>query len=1145
MPFWHGDGPGRPLELGRAVGETTRTLREMPHDAALARLRDVHHLDERAAVNLLAYIDDQAAEGAVPDDRTIVVERFRDEIGDWRVCVLSPFGARVHAPWAMVLQARLAERWGAPVELMWSDDGIVIRLPEAYDELPLEELLVDPEDVDEAIVTHLPGTALFASRFRECAARALLLPRRRPDRRTPLWQQRQRAADLLAVASRHPRFPILYETTREILTDVFDVPALRELLGDLRSRRVRAVPVDTPKASPFAQSLLFGWIAVYMYEGDAPLAERRAAALALDRDLLAELLGADELRDLLDAEVLDEVERSLQHLDGRVPARDADELHDVVRTLGPLTVDELARRSDPGGEASRVVRAARARAEEAGDDATSSPPPVGQRIDSESPSDQERDGSPPSPPVGQRIDSESPSGPQRIDSESPSQAPPSGDGASQEWPDAGPEPEPEEPVWPPPERDEAAVRATVEGWVDDLVSARRAIRVGVAGEEQVAAAEDAARLRDALGCAVPVGLPSAFTDPVDRPLHDLVARHARTHGPFLARDVARRLAVDEPRVVAALADLSSEGRVVQGEFRPGGVEREWCDNEVLRRIRRRSLAALRREVEPVEADALARFLPRWQGVGLPRRGVDGLVEALGVLQGAPVPASVLESDVLPARMQQYRPADLDALAAAGEVVWVGAGAIGSGDGRVRLVFRDELGLLVPDARRGRGPRGPGARRAPHAPGRRAGRRSGPTSSGRWPTPTWSGTTPPCWPSSGTWCGRARSPTTPSPRCGPSSPGVRGGAPRRAGVGAAARGSGGSTAWALRPPPVAGRWSPPSESRCPRPARPPWPAPASCWSATGCSPGRRRWPRASRGASPACTPSCGPWRTRARCAGATSSPAWGRPSSRCPAPSTGSGPSATPADRRRPVRAPRPEDADPAGGPGPGTDLPAGWDPVPAEDRGWTADDPYPGIDAWDDEGRPRRRPRPGPGAARAGRHRPGPALRCGAGLARLRRPAGPGRRCPRRAGRRPPSRLPRAGWAQRRPVPGRGRPGRRRRAAAADRRRPRGPGRRSLGRRPGRVGALRASTIPGDHQGRRGAGPRVACRRPVAGGRLHRLLPGPGPPVPLSAGAHSTRTGAHSSSSRPVWSQRSSSSFQASLRASTVSRQPSAASRVG
>ncbi|WP_422653719.1 Lhr family helicase [Iamia sp.] len=687
MPFWHGDGPGRPLELGRAVGETVRTLRDMPRGEALERLGTVHRLDERAAVNLLAYIDDQVAEGAVPDDRTIVVERFRDEIGDWRICVLSPFGARVHAPWAMVLQARLSERWGTPVELMWSDDGIVIRLPEAYDELPLTELLVDPEDIDEIIVTHLPGTALFASRFRECAARALLLPRRRPDRRTPLWQQRQRAADLLAVAARHPRFPILYETTREILTDVFDVPALRELLGDLRARRIRAIAVDTPKASPFAQSLLFGWIAVYMYEGDAPLAERRAAALALDRDLLAELLGADELRDLLDVEVLDEVERSLQHLDGKAPARDPDELHDLVRTLGPLTVAELARRADPDGDARR----ARLAAERTAAPAVNPVEPTGPAPGAAGMVTDILPAVATVPPDGSEAHASdaaaAPAG-----AASPNAVP-----GADEWPATPPVEVSTEPVaWPPPERDEDAVVDTVETWVDTLVAERRAMRVGVAGEARVAAADDAARLRDALGCAVPVGLPSAFTDPVERPLHDLVARHARTHGPFLPRDVARRYAVDEPRVVAALADLASQGRVVNGEFRPGGVEREWCDNDVLRRIRRRSLAALRREVEPVEADALARFLPVWQGVGLPRRGIDGLVEALGVIQGAPIPASVLESDVLPARLESYRPADLDALAAAGEVVWVGAGAIGSGDGRVRLVFRDELGLLVPE-----------------------------------------------------------------------------------------------------------------------------------------------------------------------------------------------------------------------------------------------------------------------------------------------------------------------------------------------------------------------------------------------------------------------------------------------------------------
>ncbi len=434
MPFWHGDGPGRPLELGRAVGAFTRELREVAAkgDDAVAWLQATSGLDDRAAVNLVAYLDEQGeATGAVPDDRTIVVERFRDEIGDWRICILSPFGAQVHAPWAMALQHRLAERWGFEVELMWSDDGIVLRLPESVDELPLDELSLDPDEIDDIVVSQLPSSAMFASRFRECAARALLLPRRRPDQRTPLWQQRQRSADLLAVAGRYPSFPILLEATRECLNDVFDLPALREVLRDIRSRRVRLVSVETDRSSPFAQSLLFGWIAVYMYEGDAPLAERRAAALALDRELLRDLLGAEELRELIDPDALADLELGLQRLvDGR-RARDPDEAGDLLRVLGPLSMTELDARSVDG--------------------------------------------------------------------------------------------------------------ASVQVWVDQLVAERRAFLALIGGEERVCAAEDAGRLRDALGVAVPLGLPAAFTEPVERPLQDLVQRYARTHGPFLAS--ARRRAL--------------------------------------------------------------------------------------------------------------------------------------------------------------------------------------------------------------------------------------------------------------------------------------------------------------------------------------------------------------------------------------------------------------------------------------------------------------------------------------------------------------------------------------------------------------------------------------------------------------------------
>jgi ATP-dependent Lhr-like helicase len=584
MPFWRGDGPGRPLELGEAMGAFTRELRD--HKDPVPWLVNEVGLDALAADNLLGYLDEQAdSTGSVPDDRTIVVERFRDEIGDWRVCIHTPFGAQVHAPWAMAIRARAQEELGTDVEMIWSDDGIVMRLPEHLEELPLELFTFAPAEIDRIVIDQLPGTALFASRFREAAGRALLLPKRRPDRRTPLWQQRQRAADLLTTAKEYPDFPILLETVRECINDVFDLPALRKVLGGIDDRTIRLVPVETPKASPFAQSLLFGWIAVYMYEGDAPLAERRAAALALDRDLLTELLGAEELRDLLDAEVMADLELELQRLVDVRAARDPDELHDVLRELGPQSLLELeARVSEPGAAAQ---------------------------------------------------------------------------------------------------------------WVAQLVEQRRAFEASIADERRVVAAEDAARVRDAIGVALPPGLPTAFTDPVDRPLHDLVERFARTHGPFLASQVAHRFGVGTDRVFDVLEALEETGRVVRGEFRPEGTDREWCDKDVLRRLRRRSLAALRKEVEPVEGDALARFLPKWQGVGTPRRGIDGLVDVLAVLQGAPIPASVLERDVLPVRMVDYTSADLDALCTSGDLIWIGAGSIGQNDGRIRLLFRDQAALLAP------------------------------------------------------------------------------------------------------------------------------------------------------------------------------------------------------------------------------------------------------------------------------------------------------------------------------------------------------------------------------------------------------------------------------------------------------------------
>ncbi|MGW0732536.1 ATP-dependent helicase [Streptomyces sp. NPDC002851] len=608
LPFWKGDQLGRPLELGRVLGAFLREIGGLPQEDARHRLAAAG-LDAWAADNVLAYLEEQrAACGHVPDDRTIVVERFRDELGDWRVVVHSPFGAQVHAPWALALGARLTERFGMDAQVMHADDGLVLRLPDAdlmgldlldqdpahtghagteYDaeQAPVgaADVVFDQGEVDRVVTDQVGGSALFASRFRECAARALLLPRRNPGRRTPLWQQRQRAAQLLEVASEFGSFPIVLEAVRECLQDVFDVPGLAELMGDITARRVRLVEVTTPEPSPFARSLLFGYVAQFLYEGDSPLAERRAAALSLDSRLLAELLGQAELRELLDADVLTELERELQWLTDDRRVKDVEGVADLLRVLGPLTGAELAER--------------------------------------------------------------------------------------------GAEPQ----------------------WADELAAARRAIRVRIAGADHWAAVEDAGRLRDALGTALPVGVPEAFTEPVKDPLGDLLARYARTHGPFTSATAAARFGLGTAVTEGALRRLAASGRVMEGEFHPAGIGQEWCDATVLRRLRRRSLAALRHELEPVPPAALAGFLPQWQHVGgQGLRGMDGLVRAIEQLQGASVPASALEKLVLPSRVQGYTPALLDELTTTGEVIWAGAGALPGKDGWVSLYLADSAPLLLPE-----------------------------------------------------------------------------------------------------------------------------------------------------------------------------------------------------------------------------------------------------------------------------------------------------------------------------------------------------------------------------------------------------------------------------------------------------------------
>ncbi|MBO1286650.1 ATP-dependent helicase [Streptomyces sampsonii] len=604
LPFWKGDQLGRPLELGRALGAFVREVGALPEEDARLRLLAAG-LDAWAAENLLTYLKEQReACGHVPDDRTVVVERFRDELGDWRVVIHSPFGAQVHAPWALALGARLSERYGMDAQVMHADDGIVLRLPDAdllgldllddeasdpgtafdTEQSPVgaQDVTFDKGEIEGIVTDQVGSSALFASRFRECAARALLLPRRSPGKRTPLWQQRQRASQLLEVASEFGSFPIVLEAVRECLQDVFDVPGLTELMGDLEARRVRLVEVTTPEASPFARSLLFGYVAQFLYEGDSPLAERRAAALSLDSRLLSELLGQAELRELLDAEVLAELEQELQWRTEDRRIKDAEGVADALRVLGPLTSAELAERgADPA-------------------------------------------------------------------------------------------------------------------WARELAGARRVIEVRIASVEHWAAIEDAGRLRDALGVALPVGVPEAFTEPVKDPLGDLLARYARTHGPFTAAAAAERFGLGRAVTEGALERLGASGRVVQGEFHPAGVGQEWCDATVLRRLRRRSLAALRQELEPVEPTALARFLPPWQhlgGQGL--RGLDGLVRAVEQLQGAAVPASALEKLVLPSRVAHYQPAMLDELTATGELLWAGSGSLPGKDGWVSLYLADNAPLLLP------------------------------------------------------------------------------------------------------------------------------------------------------------------------------------------------------------------------------------------------------------------------------------------------------------------------------------------------------------------------------------------------------------------------------------------------------------------
>ncbi|MGE0507131.1 MAG: helicase-related protein, partial [Solirubrobacterales bacterium] len=582
VPFWRGDGIGRPAELGRAIGAFSReAVAREPEELA----KD-YDLDPRAANNLVSYLrEQQQATRVVPSDESIVVERFRDEIGDWRLCVLSPYGGRVHAAWGLALAAKIRNERDLEADAIWSDDGIVIHLPDADEPPPADLVLIEPDEIEDLVVGELSGSALFGARFRENASRSLLIPRAYPGKRTPLWQQRLKSQSLLEVARDFPRFPVVLETYRECLRDVLDLPALDDLLRRLHARSLSLVEVETPTASPFASSLLFDYVASYMYEGDTPNAERRAAALALDRDLLRELLGQEELRELIDPEALEEVEAQLQHRTEAGRAGDRDALQQLLRNLGDLTAEECEERVAEGYSAKSML--------------------------------------------------------------------------------------------------------------EKLIAERRVALVRIAGEERYIAAEDAGLYRDALGVPEPPGLPETFLEEHPDAMRALVRRYARTHGPFPTHQLAARYGVDPG---PALRELEAEGAMVRGELLPGGTEREWCDADVLRRVRRASLARLRKEVEAADRSELARFLPSWQNVDAFRpagAGLDRLREALVPLQGVALTPKVWEADVLPRRLGSYSPSWLDELSTSGELVWIGAGALGRSDGRVALYFREDVRLAGP------------------------------------------------------------------------------------------------------------------------------------------------------------------------------------------------------------------------------------------------------------------------------------------------------------------------------------------------------------------------------------------------------------------------------------------------------------------
>ena len=591
MPFWRGESAGRPLELGEEIGRMVRELRALPTDEAAAQLVSQHGLDPEAARTLLALLAEQAQAGAVPDDQTLVLERYRDEVGDTRLCVLSALGARVLAPWCLAVCAQIEQQHGYRPESMWTDDGFVLRIPSSRPLPALSLLSLDPDTVEAQLIALLPNTPLFATVFRQACARALLLPRRFPGARSPLWHQRKRAAELMRVALRYPDFPLLLEAHRECLRDIFDVPSLITTLQRLQQQSLRIEVRDTNRPSPLCRSLLLTYLGQFIYEGDAPAAERRAQALAalpstIDHAQLSALLGDVPLHSLLDKQAVAEIAAQLSALDPRYHIHSIDGLHDLLLRLGDLSDEEIAARTKKEGPSAALL-------------------------------------------------------------------------------------------------------------TSELLAASRALRIELAGHSRLIAVEDAAYYRDALAVQLPAWVPTALLQPLEKDAArlSLLRRYARTHGPFTAEQAAARFGLAPAQLAPAIAQLCATGQLSQGEFRAEDAAPALCDTEVLGRLRRRSLTRHREQIEPVPQACLARLLLHVQGVVRPQHGLDGLLDVLQSLQGVPLLASLLESEILPARVADYQPSQLDALLSAGEVVLCGIEPVGERDGRIALFLADQLPAL--------------------------------------------------------------------------------------------------------------------------------------------------------------------------------------------------------------------------------------------------------------------------------------------------------------------------------------------------------------------------------------------------------------------------------------------------------------------